>query len=57
MAVPFSEPATDAVSVSIPVTRVTGDTEAEVVDALRRTVGSLGAARRLVGHATSPQGQ
>ena len=48
MAVPLAEPATDAVSVSIPVARIAPDTEERVVAALRRTVGGLGAARGLV---------
>ena len=48
MAVPLAVPATDAVSVSMPVARVAPDTEERVVAALRRTVGGLGAARGLV---------
>jgi DNA-binding IclR family transcriptional regulator len=46
--VPLAAPATDAISVSIPVARLRPDTGERVVDALRRSVGGLGAARRLV---------
>ena len=45
MAVPLAAPATDAMSVSIPVARIAPDTEERIVAALRRTVGGLGAAR------------
>ncbi|GAA3752834.1 IclR family transcriptional regulator [Micromonospora maritima] len=48
MAVPLAEPAVDAVSVSVPVTRLRPDLEPAIVAALRETVGGLGAARRLL---------
>jgi DNA-binding IclR family transcriptional regulator len=48
MVVPLAAPATDAVSVSIPIARLRADTEERVVDALRRSLGELGAARGLV---------
>jgi DNA-binding IclR family transcriptional regulator len=48
MALPLAEPATDAVSVSIPVQRLRADTEERVVAALRRTVGGLASARGLM---------
>jgi len=51
MAVPLAVPATDAVSVSLPVSRLAPDTEERVVAALRRSVGGLGAARGLVARA------
>ncbi|GAA2357191.1 IclR family transcriptional regulator [Dactylosporangium salmoneum] len=48
MAVPLATPAVDAVSVSVPVTRLRPDIETSIVAALRETVGGLGQARSML---------
>ena len=48
MAVPLAAPALDAVSVSVPVARLTADLEASIVAALRETIGGLAGARSLL---------
>ena len=45
---PLRDPATDAISVSVPLARVTADTEERIVDALRRAAGQVAAARQLL---------
>ncbi|GIF01692.1 IclR family transcriptional regulator [Paractinoplanes rishiriensis] len=44
MAVPLTAPAVDAVSISVPVSRLRPELEASIVAALRETVGALGRA-------------
>jgi DNA-binding IclR family transcriptional regulator len=48
MAVPLAAPAIDAVSVSVPVTRLHPGLEASIVAALRETVGGLGRTRSML---------
>ncbi|UWZ34148.1 IclR family transcriptional regulator [Dactylosporangium roseum] len=48
MAVPLVRPAVDAVSISVPVTRVRPELETSIVAALRETVGGLGPARSML---------
>ncbi|MGI5240515.1 IclR family transcriptional regulator [Dactylosporangium sp. CA-139066] len=48
MAVPLATPAVDAVSVSVPVSRLRPDLETSIVAALRETVGGLGQARSML---------
>ncbi|GIJ78639.1 DNA-binding transcriptional regulator, IclR family [Micromonospora phaseoli] len=48
MAVPLVTPAVDAVSVSVPVTRLRPELEASIVTALRETVGGLTRARSML---------
>lgn len=48
MAVPLRAPATDAISISIPAARVTGSTQEKVLDALRRALAGVRAARALL---------
>ncbi|MET7419431.1 IclR family transcriptional regulator [Dactylosporangium sp. NPDC005555] len=48
MAVPLTTPATDAVSVSVPTTRMSADVERRVVDALTDLVRPLGQARSML---------
>jgi len=47
-AIPLRSPAADAISLSIPLSRVTAGTEREVADALRRTTERVSAARSLI---------
>ncbi|RZU53433.1 IclR family transcriptional regulator [Krasilnikovia cinnamomea] len=55
VAVPLQRPPVDAVSVSVPVTRLGPESGQRIVAALRRSVGRLAVARGLVaGHATPP---
>ncbi len=48
MAVPLARPAVDAVSVSVPVSRLSPDLEAAIVAALRELVGGLAQARSML---------
>ena len=48
MAVPLAVPAVDAVSVSVPVTRLGAELEESIVAALRELVGGLGRARSML---------
>ncbi|MTK02380.1 IclR family transcriptional regulator [Micromonospora sp. CP22] len=48
MAVPLASPAVDAVSVSVPVSRLRPDLEAAIVAALRELVGGLAQARSML---------
>jgi DNA-binding IclR family transcriptional regulator len=48
MAVPLTDPATDAVSVSVPTTRITPDVEHHVVTALTDLIRPLGQARSML---------
>jgi DNA-binding IclR family transcriptional regulator len=48
MAVPLAVPAVDAVSVSVPVSRLGTELEASIVAALAETVGGLGRARSML---------
>lgn len=48
MAVPLRSPATDAISLSVPVARLASDSEPRVVAALRRAMARVGAARSLL---------
>ncbi|WP_432993767.1 IclR family transcriptional regulator [Dactylosporangium sp. CA-233914] len=48
MAVPLATPAVDAVSISVPLTRLQPDLETAIVAALRETLGSLGRARSML---------
>ncbi|MEU5549749.1 IclR family transcriptional regulator [Micromonospora sp. NPDC047793] len=48
MAVPLSSPAVDAVSISVPVSRLRPEIEASIVAALREMVGGLTQARSMV---------
>jgi DNA-binding IclR family transcriptional regulator len=48
VAVPYREPATDAISISVPVARTRASTEKNMVAALRRAVTQLRSARNLV---------
>jgi DNA-binding IclR family transcriptional regulator len=54
MAVPLADPALDAVSVSVPAARLSGELEARIVPALRETVGALAGARSLLTGSTAP---
>lgn len=49
MAVPLAVPALDAVSVSVPLARLTPELAASIVGALRETVGGLAQARGMLG--------
>lgn len=55
MAVPLAVPAVDAVSISVPVTRVGPEVEASIVAALRETVGTLGRARSMLSAVPPPR--
>jgi DNA-binding IclR family transcriptional regulator len=48
MAVPLAVPAVDAVSISVPLTRLSPELETSIVAALRETVGGLGRARSML---------
>jgi DNA-binding IclR family transcriptional regulator len=51
MAVPLRSPASDAISLSVPVARIGTDTEERIVAALGRAVDQVRAARGLVSSA------
>jgi DNA-binding IclR family transcriptional regulator len=46
--VPLTSPAVDAVSISVPMARLSAEIEASIVAALRETVGGLGPARSML---------
>lgn len=48
MAVPLTDPATDAVSVSVPTTRMSAEVERRIVDALTDLIQPLGRARSML---------
>jgi DNA-binding IclR family transcriptional regulator len=48
MAVPLRKPANDAISLSIPISRLAGGVEPRIVDGLRRAVDQVRAARGLL---------
>jgi DNA-binding IclR family transcriptional regulator len=47
MAVPLTDPPTDAISLSVPVPRVVPDTEERIATALRRAMSQIRAARSM----------